>query len=84
MIACETYNGIAVLNANRPDWNPRGRGFDPDWLPDGRTFGVQRRHRAARWCGVDYWLADEDLRQERPLSSAAHTRRRRTGGAGLR
>ena len=38
MIAYETYSGIAVLNVNRPEWNPRGDGFDPDWLPDGRTL----------------------------------------------
>ena len=36
MLAYETYNGIAVLNVNRPEWNPRGEGFAPDWLPDGR------------------------------------------------
>lgn len=27
-----------MLNVNRPDWNPRGVGFDPDSLPDGRTM----------------------------------------------
>ena len=66
MIAYETYNGIAVLNVNSPEWNPGGVGFDPDWLPDGRSLGVQRLHRAP-WPGVVPWLADEGLRQEREL-----------------